>query len=136
MTTLAEARERIYDEFITAWGATSDLTLDNEKFDPPSDSPWARLSIRHNGRDQESLGPVTGRKFESIGSVFVQCFSPLDGGRTAADTLAATAQSILEGKHLHPEGIRLTGAAITEIGASEGWYQINVEALFTYSETK
>lgn len=136
MTTLAEARERIYGDFITGWGATSDFTFDNEDFKAPASSPWARVAIRHTARAQESLGPVNGRKFESTGSVFIQCFSPLDGGRTAADTLAAAAQGIFEGKHLLPEGIRFTGSAITEVGPTEDWYQINVEAFFTYTETK
>lgn len=136
MATLAEARERIYGDFLTAWGVTSEVTLDGEDFKPPAGDVWVRVAIRHTARSQESLGAPGRRKFEAVGSVIVQCFMPLDNGRTAADTLAATAQAVFEGKHLLPEGIRFTSSAITEVGPTEDWYQINVEAFFTYTETK
>ena len=111
-------------------------TLDNEKYAPPADTAWYRCVVRHDARAQESLGGITHRKFESVGAVIIQCFGPLDSGTVSADTLAETAQSIFEGKTLSPEGIRFTSAAIIEIGPTEDWYQINVEAFFTYTETK
>lgn len=135
-TTTPEARERIYALFLADFTATAAVTFDGEKYDPPDAGDWVRLSIRHQARAQESLGGVGRRKFESVGSVIVQCFIPLDSGRSAADTLAEDARSVFEGKHLQPEGIRFTSAAITEVGATEDWYQINVEAFFTYTETK
>lgn len=92
--------------------------------------------MRHNDRAQESLGGVGRRKFESGGSVFVQCFAPLDGGRASADTLAAVARTIFEGKTLSPEGIRFTSSVTRELGPDGAWYQINVESTFTYTETK
>ena len=136
MTTLNDARGAIYSTFVTDWGATSAITFDNENFDPPADTVWARLTVRHTSRDQESLGPVGGRKFESEGSVIIQCFAPLDSGASLADTLAQVAQGIFEGKTLLPENIRFTSAVVLEIGPTEDWYQTNVTAFFTYSETK
>lgn len=136
MTTLNEARGAIYEAFVTDWGATSPLTLDNETFNPPVDPPWARLVVRHDARSQESLGPVGNRKFESVGAAIIQCFGSLDKGTAEADTLAQVAQGILEGKVLLPEGIRFTSAQPIEIGPTEDGYQINVEAFFTYTETK
>lgn len=136
MTTINEARERIYQQFDADFSVTSNVTFDNEKYDPPADASWVRLAVRHTARAQESLGALGGRKFESEGSVFVQCFTPLDSGVAAADTLAEAARAVFEGKTLGAEQLRFTSAAITEVGPTDDWYQINVEAFFTYTETK
>lgn len=136
MTILNDARGAIYGAFNTGWGVTSVFTFDNEEFNPPTNAVWARLVVRHDTRDQVSLGGLGARKFDSGGSVIVQCFAPLDKGAALADTLATVAVGIFEGKTLTPEGIRFTAAIVREIGPTEDWYQINVEAFFTYTETK
>jgi len=136
--TLNEANERIYQTFATGWGATSPYEFDNnvrrsdEPF-PPVNGNWARLTVRHNGRVKDCLGKD---HWESSGSVFIQCFAPLNAGRAGADNLATIARDIFEGKTLAPEAIRFTAAIVREIGPDDGWYQINVEALFTYTETR
>lgn len=137
MTTLNEARGRIYQDFVTAWGATSPFTFDNEEFDPPNPpAAWVRLTVRHNTSQQESLGPAGRRKYERGGSVFVQCFTPLDSGVSAADNLATVVRSTFEGKTLTPENVRFTEVIVREIGPDGEWYQMNVEAVFTYTETR
>lgn len=138
MTTLAQARERIYESFVTDWGATSPFTLDNEAYDTPVGSEWVRVAVRHNASNQETLGGIGNRKYERIGSVFVQCFTPLDKGLAAADNLAAAARAIFEGKTLAPAGeaIHFFDVVVREIGPDGAWYQVNVEAFFTYHETK
>jgi len=136
MTTLNDARGAIYAAFVAGWGATSAYTFDNESYDPPANANWVRLVVRHDDRVQESLGGLGRRKFESGGSVIIQCFAPLDSGAASADTLASAARSIFEGKTFNPEYIRFTSAVVREIGPTDDWYQINVEAFFTYTETK
>lgn len=135
--TLNQARERIYQTFSTDWGATSPLAFDNEKFVPPNPvGDHVRVTVRHNDSQQESLGDVGSRKFLRFGSVFVQCFTALDIGTTAADALAVVAKNIFEGKTLAPESIRFTDAIVREIGELDGFYQVNMEAPFNYDETK
>lgn len=138
MTTQNEARERIYQTFVDEWSATpvARVTYDNEAFDPPANLSWVRLTVRHTGSAQESLGPVGRRKFERIGSVIVQCFTPLDTGAAGADTLAQAARTIFEGRTLSPEAIRFTDCVVREIGVDGAWFQANAEAFFTYTETK
>ena len=47
------------------------------------------------------------------------------------------ARAVFEGKTIGAaERLRFTSATVTEIGQTGDWYQINVEALFTYTETK
>jgi hypothetical protein len=135
MTTLNEARGIIYTAYLADAGLdTAHLTLDNEHFDPPELEAWARLVVRHAGRAQESLGGVGLRKFESVGTAIIQCFSPLEDGAEGADTLAQVAMGIFEGKTL--TGVRFTAAAPIEIGAGDDFYQINVECFFSYTELK
>ena len=136
MVTLNDARGAIYGAFETGWGATSPFLFDNEKFDHPVNGAWARLVVRHVARVQESLGSEGRRKFQSIGSAILQCFGPLDKGAAPVDTLAEVGQGIFEGKTLLPENIHFTSASITEIGPTDDDYQLNVEAFFTYHETK
>lgn len=137
MATLAQARERIYKAWTDAAVLpTAQFCFDNETFTPPTNLPWARIAVRHRLRGQETLGAVGLRKFESAGGIFVQCFVPLDKGLAAVDNLASLARAVFEGKVLLPEHIRCYGAAIREIGPDEAWYQVNVEASFTYDETK
>lgn len=136
MTTQNDARGAIYTAFDTDWGGLSAFTFDNENFDPPAGANWARLVVRHDARVQESLGAVNSRKFQSGGSVIIQCFTPLDKGVSPADTLSTAARAVFEGKTLTPENIRFTAAVVTEIGPTDDWYQVNVEAFFTYTETK
>ncbi len=135
--TLTEATERIYQTFSDDWGSTSLFAFDNEKLVPPKPSDdWVRVTVRHAGGGQESLGDVGNRKFTRQGSVFVQCFVPLNEGRAGADLLVIAARNIFEGKTLLPESIRFTGSDVREIGESEGYYQMNMEAFFNYTETK
>lgn len=137
MTTLNEARERIYQTFATEFVATSGrYTFDNTEYDPPEGLPWARLVVRHSGSNQECLGPVGRRKFERIGSVIVQVFVPLDSGTQEADTVSRAVRLIFEGRTLSPEAIRFTDCVVQEIGPDGAWYQQNVEAFFTYTETR
>ena len=136
MTTLNDARGAIYGAFETGWNDLTPFLFDNEKFDHPPGDVWVRVVARHVARAQESLGSEGNRKFQSIGSVIIQCFGPLDKGAAPVDTLAELAQGIFEGKTLLPENIHFTASSITEIGPTDDNYQINCESFFTYFETK
>lgn len=137
MTTLPEAKEAIYLAFQTAWTPTGKaLTFDNEKFDPPVDDEWARLTVRHTGGGQETLGKVGNRKFARLGSVFVQVFTPIDQGTSEADVLVTTARNAFEGITLAGTTLRFLDVVAREAGPDGKWYQTVVEANFEYDETK
>ena len=137
MTTLAQAREQIYLTFTTDWAGLTPVQLGNEVFKTPKPTDdWVRVTVRHRVARQESLGDVGARKFDRAGSVFVQCFTPLDKGEAATDALATTARAVFEGKTFSPQAIRFTGVDVREVGPDRGWNQTNVEAPFNYTETK
>jgi len=138
MTTLSEAREAIYLKFLTDYTAlpAASITADNEEFDPPNGAAWGRLSVRHTGSVQESLGGIGLRKFTRIASCFFQIFTPQNQGAAEADTLAQAARTVLEGVTLSGNSIRFTNSVIRETGVENGWFGVVVESFFEYTETK
>lgn len=140
MTTQAQAREAIYKRFIDAWAAiprTEPVTLDNESFRQPSpSSSWIRVSIRHRGAEQETMGPVGSRKFARTGVVFVQVFTPADTGTALSDLLIGLSRDIFEGVSIVGTTIRFNGVSTREVGPDGKWYSALVEAPFEYDETK
>ena len=139
MTSVADAREALYQEFydnLTVVDKDSNLVWENRRFDPPDDEIWLRFSVRHFTRNQVSLGDVGGRKYERRGSVFVQCFAPQKDGMKGTDDVVAEVVTILEGKTLTPDNVRLFSANVREIGLLDGYHQTNVEVPFFYQETR
>ena len=135
MTTLNQARTAIYDEFITDWGLTTPFTFDNEAYSPPN-TEWVRLSVRHTGSTQDTLGAVGNRRFERVGSVFVQIYVPTDIGTLRMDELATIARETYEGKSLTGTTIRFLDVIVRELGVDGQFYQAVVEATFEYDETR
>lgn len=138
MTTLLEAKDAMLTEYVTnTILATTQVTLENEQFTPPDDTPWVRASVRHFDGGQDSLGGVGSRKFSRIGALFVQIFIPQDTGGTApADTIAHEARGLLEGKHLTGTTVNLLTSQIREIGQVDGYFMVVVETGFEYIETR
>lgn len=134
MTTFAAAKESIIQQFVTDWGANSAYTIDNEEFTPPTNAPWVRVAVRHVASQQTSLGAVGNRKFDREGLVLIQVFGRLDRGTNAVDDLAEKALAIYEGKSI--DKIWFTSTVIREVGPLEGWYQISLDAQFTWTEKK
>lgn len=135
MTTLNEARAKIYSTFIAEY-ALSAFTFDNEDFDPPAGAPWVWLVVRHITSQQESLGGVGRRKFDRPALLIASVFVPLDQGTTAADNLVTAIRDIYEGRTLTPENVRFNAGSPREIGEDGSYFQMNVELQFSYTERK
>lgn len=142
MTTINQAREAIYDLFTDAWAVTvptpglrTPITYDNEKYDPP-DTAWVRLSVRHTGSTQETLGPAGSRSFMRQGIAFVQIFTPSDKGVAEADTLARVAALAFEGERIVGTSVRFLDVVTRETGPEGKWFGVVVQANFEYDETR
>ena len=139
MVSLVDARETIYQRFVTQWGATSAYTFDNEAYDPPVNTPWVRVAVRHLISRLNAIGG-TGQGgfnlYQREGECVIQVFIPSNQGTRTADTLAQAARAIFEGVTLASNAIRFNNVEIREIGESDNWYQVNVEAEFQYDERK
>lgn len=142
MTSTSAAREAVYQAFVDGWtapGAVSEnyqYTADNLNFKPPNEEPWARISVRHNGSTQQTLGPKGSRKFSRFGSAYVQLFTPTNLGTATADELSELVRGIFEGERLSGTTLWFQDVIIREAGVDGDWFQVVVEAEFEYDETK
>ena len=140
MTTQPQAVEAIYQKFVDGWNDAAIYTLEGEKFDSSKDvphgSPYVRVSVRHTGGTQHTLGKRGNRKFERSGSVFVQVFVPSGEGVFDSGTLAQAARAIFEGEDIPGTTVFFQDVVIRETGPSGKWLQTVVEASFQYTETK
>jgi hypothetical protein len=142
MVTQTQARKDIYSKFITDWEAGPDTvkTFDNEKLPTyPEQASWVRFSVQHTASELEAIGGVQDGGFNKYlrrGIAFLQIFTPLDQGPYAADVLVDAFRTIFEGVTLPANQIRFYNVIPREIGPSEAWYQVNVEAVFQYDQRK
>lgn len=134
MTALNAARQSIYQRFITEWANTSPFTFDNEKFDPPDTNPWVRLTVRHTGSVQETLGRIGNRKFNRSGSILIQVFIATNLGTETSDDLVTPARNIFEGASFN--GVYANNSVVREVGIDGRWFQTIIETFFFYDEIK
>ena len=135
MTTYNDAKQAIIDRFVAQTSlAPPRYTFDNENYQEPEDGlPWARVTVRHTGGNQRTLGPVGLRRFDRRGSVFIQIMTSSDTGTSAGDLLAEASRAIFEatsfsGLDFHNADIRVTPGDST-------WWTTLVECPFQYQET-
>lgn len=130
-----EAREAIEQRFAVQWGSRTVSTFENERFtEPAADVPWVRLSVRHFGGGQETLGPTGSRIYRRVGQIIGQVFTPLIKGMRAGATHGQALRAIFEGTKF--SGIDCTNGRVIEIGPDGKHHQTNVEIDIFYDETK
>lgn len=141
MTTIAEARQAVYDRFEALWifsgSARTPFVFANEpsKLDSGSVS-WARVSVRETGGGLDALGAPGARKYRRAASTFVQIYTEAgSGGEQAASDLSHEARTIFEGESF--SGLDFNDGQVREIANDDGrWKQTNVEIEFFYDEVK
>ena len=113
-----------------------DLVLDNNPESlPDTKLSWLRVTLRPGSGVQQTLGNVGSRKFERIGTLWIQIFTPLNMGMKASNYLA-DGLGFLEGGKT-PQGITFTAVSPpSNIGNDGAWNQANVSADYSYYETK
>ena len=116
MTTIDQARESIYQRWNDNWTATplADTTFANEKYTPPTDRPWARLSARHQAPGGQTLGPIGGRRFTRVASAFVQIYVLENTGEGQLGVLIKAVTDLFEGVSF--DGLRFFQADPRETG--------------------
>lgn len=142
-----DANDTIKSLFLVAWRAgappLNDGTLPPIEWPgidsgtpPPSDAPWARISVRHNRSNQATFGKAGERLFRRLGLIDVQVFAPVIGrGLLQAQELAIIARDAFEGIGT-PTGLEFRNSRIQEVGVNKGLVQINVSIEFEYTEQR
>ena len=135
MTTPNEAAEAIYSRFRTEFSGSSPVpfAFEGEDFKEPRGS-WMRLSVNTNSRNQDTLGPIGGRRYFSGASIFVQCYTLANQGRQAGDALSRRVLTLFEGTRFG--GVTCNDGIAREQPASGRWVVFVCEVEFTYDETK
>lgn len=134
MTTQNEAREAVYQEFVTGWGVLTPYVFDDEPFDPEQIDEFVRLTINHLPSAQRTLGSVGNRRFTRNAIVFIQVFTAAGQGTKRSDQLTITARDIFEGRSFG--GLSFSSVNSRRVGPDGKFYQALIEAFFDYDETK
>lgn len=138
--TRAQARDEILGLFKATWDslpAPVPPVAYDDNAPPPTkgDQAWARVTLLHNDGDQQTLGGIGNRRFNRLGVVIVQVFTPYGGGSTKADVLVPVARDAFEGKST-PGGVWFRHVREQDAGKSGQWQQTNVSAEYEYDEIK
>lgn len=145
--SISQARDEMFQMLLDAWNADAWGTVQggkprilwqgrDEGDPPPLEAPYARVKALHALGRQETLADQDGvRLWQRVGVLFVQCFGTLPGGRALEDAeyMAQVAQRAYQGKQSE-SCIWFRNATITEVGPTDGWYQVNMTVQFDYSE--
>ena len=135
-----DARKAIYARFLADFSdpilVRDRILFDNEMSpdDPTIFVEWVRLVVRHQTREQITLGKEGGRKFQSSGVVLAQIFTKVFERTSRADSIAKSISDIFDAVDF--EGLNFQAAASRESGPDGKWNVMIVEAPFTYQETK
>lgn len=137
-TTYAQARDDIFGQVYGAWTPTGWTMFfpDKEESEKPTTEPWARVSLRHSTGSQATLANHDSvRRYRRTGNVFVQVFTPTGEGLSRNYDLCKIVADALEGQST-PRGVWFRNVRLNEIGPTDAWFQVNVEAEFEYDEIK
>lgn len=147
-TTYKAARNTIQSLFWTAWQANAPALTGGsvpevrwqgkeEPSLPPSDASWARVTVRHTGGQQATLGGPSLRRWRREGLITIQVFTPISDGEglNLGLDLAKIAADAYEGQD-GDGGIWFRNVRVSEIGPDGPWFQHNMLAAFEYDELR
>jgi len=131
------AENTILQAFLTAWGSTSLVALENQEDTPPADgSPWVRISVQHNDGEQASLGGDSGNRFfRASGFVFVQVFVLKGTGKKVLNQNSYTALKVFD-SNIGGIWFRNGRVVSVPIPKEEKWAQQNVVVEFLYDDIR
>ena len=134
--------QTVESTFATAWGSTTTIAYDNVAFTPPVGSSWVKIYVREGDSSKITIGTAPQRR-RTLGTVFVDIFTPIGQGSKAVRTYADNVKAIF--KDLRVSGIQFDGAGDvmvfgeryytnsgTGVPATSQWYQATVAIPFKY----
>lgn len=132
------ARDKIMGAIVEPWSVLGYpiVFTDVPGETPSTQTPWARVILRHAVGGQASLsGPINGCvRHNNEGTVYVQVFAPIGDGSTTAYEAASVVKNALE--DFKDSNVWFRRVRINEVGTRGAFEQINVLADFTYDETR
>jgi hypothetical protein len=119
----------IEERFDTLWSSEDgDRTFSNRSY-TPKDRPWVRVTVKHNEAPRITLSQ---KWYRHTGIIFNQIFVEANKGEKAAMCLVDKISAIWRGQRFG--GIQCQAVTVTNVGESNGWYQVNVSCPFYRDE--
>jgi hypothetical protein len=103
------------------------IKYENVPFDPPTNASWIACHIKRNilpTPELDSSGEV-------MGILIIQVFTPLNSGLATSNTIVDTLAGLYSNEK-RIANLWFQDAAITDIGKSDIWYQVNISVPFNY----
>lgn len=138
-----EARNAMLERFVEAWKPTGfQYRVENMKAlagqpaIPTGDSPWAKVTIRHEDGATTSLTGAHGvRRYEAVGYIIVQLFAPSGDANTKLYELADMLVSAFTKLTPH-DCITYSRQRFQEKPGATGMAQVNFFTDFSYESER
>lgn len=144
ITNLSDADEEMAELFRQAWEVEAGYKCDwpnHKSADHQEDETWARWALDYVAGDQTSFGKTGQRKFEKVGLIYIDVFTPLGMGLKNARDAAQVALFAYEGKRT-PSDVWFRNVRIDSEGHGRGggreksWWTTTVVAEFIYEHLR
>lgn len=137
--TTETARAEMFAAVVAGLAAIPDVTMKwqgKDTNDPPSSqSKYVFASINTANEGQASLANAFSRmRWNSEGTLKVQCFAPLNKGSIDSAMAMALALKRHFRKTVTPGGVWFRHAIVEESGRDAAWYQCNFKVTFSFDE--
>lgn len=133
--TYDEGRDAICNVFYNVWESIWPVAWGDLPATPPAtETPWARVVLKHtNGRQSSLAGEVGTRRFTNSGFILISIFVPTGNANKTAYTLAQVISNAYKDARLD---VWFRNIRMNEKGASGAFTQIDVLADFFYDEVR
>ena len=132
---VTEARDAMFGVFNKTWDEIYPVVWGTLPGTPPaSETPWARVTVKHSGGGQSSLSGETGaRRFKRYGILRLSLYVPAEGDQVIGYDLAQKVANAYEDARLD---VWFRNIRIREQGICGAFEQIDVLADFLYDEVR
>jgi hypothetical protein len=141
---LVETTDLVFQDWLTYIGTATNFAFGNEdpinsatgkKLDEGSEA-WYRISFREAGGGRANLnGEVGTRKYDRLGFLAVQCFSPTNVGEKTGKQMAEAARTYFEDRRLNNDIIYLNATARPQPPDGK-WFPVLLEVQVVYTDIK
>ena len=126
--TEQEAFDILATRFDTQWASETEVAWPDKLYEPTAGTEYVKFDAFLNLGFDDSLGPVGGRRYEYLGIIMVQVYTPKGKSGTRNRFLTNKVLEAFRGQNL--TGILPYNGRVNEVGEDGTFFQRNV--IFDY----
>lgn len=140
----ATLNQLVESRLASQWGVTTPIRYENVEFTPPEGSSWIAVAVKESDSRKITLGSGAQVR-RTIGTIFVEIFTPVGGGSGVARGYADTIKAIfrdyrVSGLHVYEGEVFVKGEVYytnsgTGVPATSQQYQVLLGFPFRYDVT-